>query len=336
MDDPDVIILKSLLAARGKYISGNLLAKKVGISRVGIWARLEKLREQGYTFDAVRHRGYRISCEPEELNASLIRAYLALESSSTKIVFFPEIDSTNSEAERQLADGREVPFIIMASKQQVGRGRLGRKWHSPEEGNIYMSYVFRPQLPPARMQPFTLWMGLNICELLNRICELPVELKWPNDIVLKKKKVAGILTEARVDADQMRDLVFGLGLNVNSDCKQWPSEIASNATSLASEIGKPLQINHFAANLVIAGLKAYEQFCAGNYSADFFELWDRYNALKSKRVTVKTQTSSLSGKVEGIDEEGSLLLKDEHDKKHVLRAGEVSLGSAETLSCLSP
>ena len=151
MDDPDVIILNSLLAARDKYISGNLLAKKVGISRVGIWARLEKLREQGFTFDAVRRRGYRISQEPGELNASLIRAYLALESSSARIVFFPEIDSTNSEAERQLADGREVPFVIMASKQQVGRGRLGRKWHSPEEGNIYMSYVFRPQLTHARM-----------------------------------------------------------------------------------------------------------------------------------------------------------------------------------------
>ena len=335
MDDLDVIILNSLLVSRDKYISGNFLAKKVGISRVGVWARLEKLREQGFTFDAVRHLGYRISQEPDELNASLIRAYLRLENSSVKIVFFPEIDSTNSEAERQLADGREVPFIIISSKQQMGRGRLGRKWHSPEEGNIYMSYVFRPQLPPARMQPFTLWMGLNICELLNRICDLPVKLKWPNDLVLNNKKVAGMLTEARVDSDQMLDLVFGLGLNVNSDCKQWPSEIAPNATSLASEIGNFLPINNFAANLIIVGVKAYQQFSAGNYNTDFFKLWDHYNALKLKSVTVKTQVSSLSGKVEGIDEEGSLILKDALDKKHVLRVGEVSLNNTEILSNIS-
>lgn len=336
MVDPDVIILRSLLASRNKYVSGNLLAKKVGISRVGIWARLEKMREHGITFDAVRHRGYRISQEPEELNASLIRAYLALENSDAKIVFFPEIDSTNSEAERQLADGREVPFIILASKQQEGRGRLGRKWHSPEEGNIYMSYVFRPNLPPARMQPFTLWMGLNICEVLNRICDLPVELKWPNDLVLERKKVAGMLTEARVDTDQMRDLVFGLGLNVNSNCHQWPAEFSSTATSLAWEMGKRLQINQFAASVIIAGERAYQQFSTGNYGTEFFKLWDRYNALKATDVTVKTQTSSLSGKIEGIDEEGSLLLRDGLDKMHVLTAGEVSLGSSKTIPNISP
>ena len=223
----------------------------------------------------------------------------------------------------------------MSSKQQAGRGRLGRKWHSPEEGNIYMSYVFRPNLPPARMQPFTLWMGLNICELLNRICDLPVELKWPNDIVIKNKKVAGMLTEARVDADQMRDLVFGLGLNVNSDCDRWPADISHNAISLATGIGKPLKINKFAANLIITGEKAYQRFSAGNYSAEFYNLWDRYDALKSKVVTVKTQTSSLSGRIEGIDEEGSLLLMDEGGEKHVLRAGEVSLGNSKNISCLS-
>ena len=88
MDDPDVIILNALLEAGGEFISGNLLAKKVGISRVGVWARLEKLRDHGFTFDAVRHRGYRISEEPHELNASLIRAYLAVENSAAKIVFF--------------------------------------------------------------------------------------------------------------------------------------------------------------------------------------------------------------------------------------------------------
>ncbi len=335
MPDPDIIILKSLLNAGQEYISGNILAGKLGLSRVGVWARFEKLREQGFKFDAVRHRGYRINSEPPELNAPLIRAYLANEKSSAKIVFFPEIDSTNAEGERQLADGRTAPFVVIASKQQEGRGRLGRKWHSPEEGNIYMSFVFRPQLPPARMQPFTLWMGLNMCVLLNRECNLPVQLKWPNDIVLKKKKVAGILTEARVDADQMRDLILGIGLNVNSDCKHWPKNIASTAISLASVMEKPLPINRFATSLVITGQDAYKKFRDGSYKTEFPHLWDQYNALSGVEVTVKSQSESLCGTVTGIDEEGSLLLRDEDEKQHVLRAGEVSLGSHDTFASLS-
>ena len=103
----------------------------------------------------------------------------------------------------------------------MGRGRLGRKWHSPEEGNIYMSYVFRPQLPPARMQPFTLWMGLNICELLNRFCDLPVKLKWPNDVLVKQKKVSGILPETITDKNSRKSaLVIGIGVNLHTHPKK--------------------------------------------------------------------------------------------------------------------
>lgn len=330
--DPDTFILQNLLQADPDFVSGSVLAKKIGITRVAVWARLEKLRESGFEFEAVRHKGYKLVGEPAELNASLLRAYLARDKSKAKIIFFPEIDSTNSEAERQLAGGRDTPFVVLASKQTQGRGRLGRAWHSPEEGNCYLSFVFRPQLTPERMRTFTLWMGVNMCRLLNEFCDLPIRIKWPNDLVLENRKVGGMLTEARVDADHTRDLVFGLGLNVNSRCEGWPSDYAAVATSLADIKGEPLPINPLATQLIETGLTAFRRFCKGDYKDEFHALWDRYDAIRGQKVSADQKSQIIGGVAEGIDADGSLRLRTESGEIINLRAGEVSLGTKRALS----
>ncbi len=327
MPDTETIVLTHLLRSRPEFLSGNVLAKRLGISRVGIWNKLEKLREQNFAFEAVRHRGYRLSREPDELNGTLLRAYLALSCSEANILYLPEIDSTNSEAERQLAAGRESPFVILSSKQTRGRGRMGREWYSPEDKNCYMSFVFRPSLPPDRLQKFTLWMGLAMCHLLNEKHDLPTRVKWPNDLTIGNKKVGGMLTEARVDADQTRDLIFGLGINVNSCCEHWPEEIAVSATSLKMAAGEPVPINALAAELISEGMKAYYRFCEEDYEEDFSDLWKRYDALKGARVIANPTTESISGIANGIDLEGALILRTEDDCEISLRAGEVTLDS---------
>src|SRR3954462_12388040 len=123
-------------------------------------------------------------------------------------------DSTNSEAEPLLDTGASVTLVILAGEQTAGRGRRGRVWHSPPTGNLYSTFVFRPKLEPARLHDFTLWMGLNVCELVSNFTKLEPGLKWPNDLLMNGRKAGGMLTEARVDADEVRDLVFGLGINL--------------------------------------------------------------------------------------------------------------------------
>lgn len=331
--DPDILILTRLLEAGDQYVSGNTLAEELGMSRVGVWARMEKLRNQGFDFDAVRHRGYRISREPDSLNPLLLRAKLAVASAKPPaLVFLPEVDSTNAEAERHLADGRATPFVIIAGLQTQGRGRLGRNWHSPDEGNLYMSFVFRPELPPARMQAFTLWIGLCVCRALRDYTGLEIGLKWPNDLVINRRKAGGMLTEARVDADRTRDLVFGMGLNVNCDPADWPQDVAAVAASLSGELGRPLSLNALTVELVIAVMRAYERYMEGDFAEELKAEWPRYDILRGETVTVNPNGASHTGRACGIDDTGSLLVETDTGERKSFYAGEVTLGSHQTLS----
>ena len=179
-------------------------------------SHIENLQADGLAFESCPRRGLRLAGEPEELYPDLLRAWLMRVQCPARVLVFPEVDSTNSEAERQLASGRQIPFVVLASKQAKGRGRRGRGWYSPAEGNVYMSFVFHRRLALERVHSFTLWMGLNLCRALNRRLSINAKIKWPNDLVLDRKKLGGMLAEAQVKGDHSGDLIFGFGLNVNS------------------------------------------------------------------------------------------------------------------------
>jgi len=329
MPKTDIVILKALLESNSEFVSGNTLANELGISRVGVWARLEKLREEEFSVEAIRHRGYRLLQEPPRINERLLRAYLEIYDCPVDTVYLKEVDSTNSEAERQLAAGRHAPFVVLSSQQLKGRGRMGRIWHSPDEGNLYASFAFRPNLPPVQMQTVTLWLGLRVCSFIEEEYGIQVRLKWPNDLLVEGKKVAGMLTEARVDADRTRDLVFGLGLNVNGEVKSWSPEIAKMATSLAEEKGQNFLINQVAAKLIVALLSAYNEFAEGTYKNQLESLWERYDCLKGRNVTVEYMGKPLKGTVAGLNADGALKLIPEGEKNAILLySGEVTLGSA--------
>jgi BirA family biotin operon repressor/biotin-[acetyl-CoA-carboxylase] ligase len=321
----DVTILRELLAHGEEPVSGARLAKLLGISRVAVWHHLQKLTEQGFAFEGVRTRGYRLTQTPATLHPALVRAHLGRQR-APNFVCLEKVDSTNSEAERRLALGESVPLVILAREQTRGRGRRGRAWHSAANGNLYSTFVFRPQVEPARLQDFTLWMGLNVCELVENFCKLSPGLKWPNDLLLGGKKAGGMLTEARVDADQVRDLVFGLGLNVNGRATDLPPELRRTATSLAEETREPVDLNKFAAALIGRMTRAYDQFVAGDYRPLFERLWERYDILRGKPVTVIQGTRTVRGTAMGIDAEGSLLVQTAGGATERFRAGEVTLG----------
>lgn len=321
----DIIILRELLAHGDEPVSGPRLAKILGVSRVAVWQHLQKLAEQGFVIEGVRTRGYRLTKTPATLHAALVQTHLGRQR-APHLVCLETVDSTNSEAERRLAAGEPVPLVILARAQTQGRGRRGRPWHSAANGNLYSTFVFRPQVEPARLQDFTLWMGLSVCELVENFCKLSPGLKWPNDLLLSGKKAGGMLTEARVDADQVRDVVFGLGLNVNGRAADLPPELRRTATSFAEATGAPVDLNKFAAALIGRISRAYEQFVDGSYRAAFENFWERYDILRGKPVTVIQGTRTVRGTATGIDAEGSLLVKTAAGALERFRAGEVTLG----------
>lgn len=326
MPTAEHVILRELVAREPGWVSGSALATKLGVSRVAVWQHMEKLRAAGFEFEAQRARGYRIATRPPTLHTAFIETQLKVRPKGFSLLVLDTVDSTNDEAARQLAAGRPTPFAVLSRRQTAGRGRFGRAWHSASSANLYASFAFRPRVEPERMPTFTLWMGLNICELLSNFAKIQPGIKWPNDILFDGRKAGGMLTEARVDADQIRDLVFGLGLNVNLPGPEgWPTELARRAISLEEVTGTPLDLNRLAAALIGRVLLAYQSFVDGDHLKTFADLWHKYDLLRGKPIALLEGGRRHQGIMHGVDDEGALLLRDDHGKVQRFRAGEVTL-----------
>jgi BirA family biotin operon repressor/biotin-[acetyl-CoA-carboxylase] ligase len=322
----DSSILLAFLVADGEPVSGDRLAKELGVSRVAIWSRLERLRAAGFSFKASPRTGYELRCVPTELHPALLDAHLRRLKVAPVVDLLDETDSTNSEAERRLAAGQEAPFAVLARAQRAGRGRLGRRWHAARSGNLCLSLAFRPFIPPERLRPFTLWMGLALCAHVEKTHGLRLGLKWPNDLQSPDgRKVAGMLTEARLDADSVRELVFGLGFNLAGQPKDFPAEIRATAGSLEAALGAPVDLHREAAGIVAALFRAWEQFEEGAWSRSFRRLWQAHDVLTGKSVRVGLRGDPVAGVVDGIDDEGSLILRTGGGRRAVVSSGEVTL-----------
>lgn len=324
-DKSSLTILKTLLKADGGFVSGSVLAEQLGVSRVSIWGRMEQLRSQGFEFEAVRRKGYRISKRPDSLNPLLTQAYLKDPADCPELVFLRTIDSTNDHASRLLANEYEAPFIVISNEQTLGRGRMGRNWHSPPSSNLYMSFGSRPYARPDRMQLFTLWMGVYVARELRNRMESDIGIKWPNDLFHRGKKLGGMLTEARVDADSLRELVFGIGLNVNQTQKDWPKDLRQSATSLRELSGQEQDLNKTAALLIEAIYSGYQAFLAGNIRATFETMWPDFDILNGQLIEAETRNGNLQGVAKGLDDRGSLILKTSQGKLKTLNSGDVHI-----------
>lgn len=325
MEVSDTIILKALLEADGGFVSGNALAHRLAVSRVAIWSQIKKLQSEGFAIEAKRNSGYRLPALPPMLHPRLLEALLAEPWTETPIHFHESVDSTNSEAERLLASGTEAPFVVIAREQTAGRGRLGRAWFSGSSGNLYLTFAFQPNLPPQRMTTFTLRMGVAVCHFLNESQEVPAFLKWPNDLLLDQKKIGGMLTEAKVDHDRIRNLIFGLGLNVNSRAQDLPADLQNLATSIAAATGKSRCIHRFTASLISTVLSTCRQFTAGENLDEFRKWWARYDALANQPVTARVGHDKIEGIARGIDADGHLRIERPDGSLFPVAAGDVTL-----------
>ncbi len=325
MSSTETTILRELLTADDGFVSGSFLAERLSVSRVSIWSHMEKLRAAGFDFEARPRLGYRLKKTPTSLSPLFLQALLPSKWEQVPVHFHESIDSTNSEAERLLAGNSPTPFAVIARAQTRGRGRLGRQWFSADSGNLYLSLVFQPRLPPRRMQTFTLWMGVTICDFLNQNQNIPVQVKWPNDLLLDHKKLGGMLTEARVDSDRIRDLVFGLGLNVNGQPGNLPPDLKDTATSIAAGTGHPIGLNRFTATLLTRILDGYQDFTQDTHQETFRRLWTQYDALLGHPVTTLQGGTPIAGTARGIDDEGYLLLEQPDHSFQRVSAGDVTL-----------
>lgn len=325
IDLTEIAILETLMDA-DDYVSGNTLAQSIGISRTTIHTKMDQLKSSGFKIKAISNRGYYLEKLPKKLTPQLLHTYGKQLPENFKLFFYPSVDSTNLEAERLFSNGTLPPFAVFSHKQTAGKGRLGRKWHSQANQNLYCSIMFSPNTPPEKLQSFTLWAGIEVCRSLKALIPtLDLKIKWPNDLYCNGKKVSGILTEARIDSDRMHTIILGLGLNINSTSTSFPEEIKSIATSLRAETSQSYDMNSLSIEIIQATVRAYNKCIEASDQDSLSSAWDTFDYLKGQAITLTENGQKVSGVALGINSYGALQVKKNNGTIHSVHSGDVTL-----------
>jgi BirA family biotin operon repressor/biotin-[acetyl-CoA-carboxylase] ligase len=244
-----------------------------------------------------------------------------------QVNFFPEISSTQDKAEEIAAAGCAEGAVVIADAQSAGRGRLGRRWHSPPGANLYMTIVLRPKMPMTEVPRLSLLAGVAAAEAIDTLAPGLVALKWPNDVWLRGKKAGGIIAQAITDSGaEPQCVLVGIGINVNLRREELPADLRKTATSLRIETGKEWDRTKVADALFSKLDTRYTEMGSAGFGA-IRPQWEKYSALTGHRVTVIDGDSRQSGVVKGIDADGALLL-DIGTRVARIMVGDVTLEGA--------
>ncbi len=315
------LILSFLSESGGGYTSGEALSNKLGLSRTAVWKHVESLRAKGYRIEAVPARGYRLVSVPDRLTSLEVTPLLDTNELGRTIHHFESLPSTNEKAFRLAQDGAEHGEVVVAEQQTAGKGRRGRTWVSPPGLNLYFSAILRPELPPQRAPELTLVAAVALAEAL-RDAGADAAIKWPNDVQVGGRKVAGILTELSAEPERVHFVVVGVGVNLNSRAEHFPEELRATATSLSLALGQPVPRARFAASL----WTRLEQWLDVYLETGFDAVRARWKALSStlgQDVLVRTDRQELRGRAEDIDPSGALLVRTEGGSLERVLAGDV-------------
>ncbi len=319
----ELLILRLLKEARDGYVSGESISHRLGISRTAVWKHIKTIRKAGYHIDSSPKRGYRLNPGFQPFNAYEIKGLLKTELVGRTLHFYSSVDSTNTVAATLAKDGAQEGAAVVADSQQSGRGRLGRRWYSPEGVNLYTSIIFRPHLPPQEAHKFTFLAGVAVAEAVEEWLPVRVELKWPNDILVEGRKLGGILTELSSEADRINFIVVGIGLNVNMDTECLPEDIESVATSLKEICGRELSRVHVVAGLYSSLEKWYKRFLEEGFEG-VLKRWKDYFGFEGRRIVVKGR-ETVEGVCMGVDRDGALVLTLPSGVSRKVIAGDIEI-----------
>jgi BirA family transcriptional regulator, biotin operon repressor / biotin---[acetyl-CoA-carboxylase] ligase len=315
-------LLNRLKETRGGWVSGEYLSRELDISRTAVWKHICSLRNEGYVIDSAPRKGYLLKETLDRLLPAEIGAVLRSKCLGRRIVFESEVDSTNRLARDLAIQGAVEGTLVVAESQTGGRGRKGRNWFSPPGEGIYVSLVLRPPFQPAEAPKMTLLAGVALAETFIQIVPSRVTIKWPNDVLLGGKKIAGILIEISTDIDAIDYMVVGVGINVNTPPGSFPVDLRGRATSLAAEIGHTVDRTEIL-GAFLERLERYYDLIGKEGFAPVIRRWRELSDMAGRRVRVHSFDRSLEGTIEGIDDDGVLLVNVSDGTLHRVIAGDV-------------
>ena len=305
-------LVYQILARENDYVSGEKIGEELNLSRTSIWKAIQRLQQEGLEIDSIKNRGYKL------IQGDLILPDLIQENTNLTISYKPETKSTQTDAKEGIEAGNQGNTLYLSTCQTAGRGRFQRPYYSPSQGGIYMSLHIQPNLPYEKLPSYTLLVAAATYKAIKNLTMIEVDIKWVNDIYLKNKKIAGILTEAMtsVETDLVTDVIIGLGINFS--IADFPDNLKEKAGSL------------FTAPAPISRNDLISEIWNCFYNTDPDELLYIYkerSIVLGKEVTFQLDGKVKKGFAKEISESGQLQV--EFEDKHTiwLNSGEISLTS---------
>ena len=313
----------ALLRKRKDYVSGQELCESFGVSRTAVWKAIGQLKKEGYRIEAVKNRGYLLAPEEEVYGQHELESRMTTEWAGHPVCYYDQLASTNLQAKLDAENGAEQGALIVADMQTAGRGRRGRAWSSPAGRNVYFTLILKPAFPVETASMVTLVMGLAVAEGIRETCGVEARVKWPNDIVIKGRKVCGMLAEMSTERDFIHYIVMGVGINVKR--QEFAPEIADMATCLERERGKSVSRAELIVNVLKLFERYYDIFQKDGNLGGFLETYNGLVAGKDKEVRVLDPKGEFQGVSRGISSTGELLVEREDGTVETVYAGEVSV-----------
>lgn len=304
------------------FISGQEISERLGVSRQAVWKSINALKEKGYEIQSVTNRGYRLVSSPNYLNESSLKSLLHNKIIGKNLIVLDSVDSTNDCLKKLGNEGIENGTVVVTREQTKGKGRLGRTWQSKKDDGIAFSVLLRPNVAPSEVSAITPLAGLAVCKAIREYTKLDCVIKWPNDIIVGRKKLVGILTEMSAEFDAVEYVITGIGINV--DHTSFPEEIAFKATSLLLETGRHIDKNEFLA-CVLEHLE--NEFVKNNLELTPTALSEYTDlcATVGRSVTFQRGTRRISGMAVGVSEHGELKVMMSDGTICLVNSGEVTV-----------
>ncbi len=298
-----------LFHERGGFVSGESLSRELRVSRTAVWKQVNGLRKLGYVIEAIPSRGYFLKSSPDLLTVGEITPRLSASVIGRHIICLDETVSTNSDAFRLAEQGADEGTVVLADRQCGGRGRLGRNWLSPAGVNLYCSVILRPHCLPYEAPQLTFLSAVAVALSIEQSTGLVPRIKWPNDVLIDGKKVAGLLNELSAETDGVNFVVLGIGVNLNMRAGQFGTDLRHPATSIMIESGKRVCRPDFAATMLNELDRLYAEFRVHGFGP-VREEWQRRCNAHGREVTVcDGDAETARGTFAGIDDYGALLVR---------------------------
>jgi len=324
-DSPGLVkVLTFLQTHNTEYLSGQDLSDVLRISRVAVWKHIKKIKELGYTVKSKQKLGYKLTSNSDELFPWEITSGLKTKMIGQQAYYFDSIDSTQNQALKMADEPANNGTVIIAAKQTGGKGRSGRKWISPK-GGIWLSIILQPKFDISITTLFPIASALALSNALEKTLKISPELKWPNDLTIKGKKIAGMLVDVSLESNRIENMVLGVGINFDVDTKQIEKTLKNSSNfygvaSLSEQKNKikPIQL----VQTFLVELEKIYDLLNTKQTKKIISEWTKRSSTIGKNVMLDTRDGKIKGKALKIDEDGALVVSD-NGKINRIIAGDI-------------